>query len=505
MALSEFYQRLFFETSSKFFEVIKITDEEVHSELLGFIKGRLFDRLLGSSEPDINSKGNIGNYDNSKRKELPVLASWTTPFLEKNGYVEGFSFDILGVFQANQIQSEKPGFFGDRLLRDVCANVINFFQQEVGIGDFFLIRVGGDEFKLMVKEGVNLAEDIFSRLQTQLSKSFHLTFSGGGEVLQPLVINQKDRVQGLRSQRKDNFEGSFEDITKRIERLKRIPTIASLLSKTNITLEENPLLLEILEAILIDSLLERKIITDDEYKESQINVFRDVEDFFDFLFNKKDDVVLIRAEAPGVLKKINDNQGYEKGDEFIMFFFDYIAKRLIREGIRNFSVFRRGGDFYIALSKNDLGEKKDAILEGLSKSKITQEQEREGILFFIFTPVDLNFDFDNEEKSRQNFYQSFEGLSLKAWKETIRAFKDYFFGANRDLPFKDWQFLADFFNPYDKRGLVRLYKLLADRDIQIETIISVLSNCYLTENRNLNQDFSVLQLFKDLMRIIFDF
>jgi GGDEF domain-containing protein len=494
--------------AEKFIDNIGIQKDKLPKGLENFIKKRVFDSGLSKQERAYQGeKNNYLNpdglsYDNSSpRKPLQVFSSWTVPWLQ-NTYTTEVDFDIHSLFEANQVSSKDPTFFGDRLLRDVSSSVLKGLKNNNV--DFCLVRIGGDEFKVMTNGGDK--EEIKKIINESLKNTSFLTVDSGSKKVSQVSVEIKNIPKGKRP----DFSNENKEV--RIQRLKkRHKEFKDLLKGIDLRQKNNQKLLQVLESLLFDTLLEEearekeKIFNDG----TKINLYKDHEDFFEHLSSDKnnEDYTLIRAEVPGLLKYIDDNIGYEKGDELIKKIFNHLTSCFHSMGIKNINILRRGGDFIIAMPSNQMGEEKVRIFfeDNLKKmfSKYVIQDGDELPQIPVYGVTGLSFSGTEEKNKIKVFNQAFDRVSEDAWNNTILILKSYYYPQNeedRKLSSDDWRFLAYYFSPYEKRGKAKIFKLKIKEDV-----IKALRECYQNEDDKwiLDTETKKLELYKNIMLFIF--
>lgn len=473
---------------SNIFENLGLNKKDIDPKIINFISKRLYDpglrRGLDRFSLELKQEDiRVNRITITKQPPIPVLASWTEKFLKRKGFNNEVFFDIGNVFSANQLAES----FGDGLIYQVCEFILRNLPE-----NSYLIRVGGDEFKIVFKD-----EQQRERIQGLITEASKMSYFFSGEnyqfaIVSNTIVSQKGQESLKKEKDKPSLDSSFEERVKRIKERKK-----DLLSEGFEESDENRLLLEILEEILFDPVLEKASKTIMKQKEGlSIEVFKNPEDLIENL--GQGDFSFLKIEFPGLLKLVNDKSGYQKGDELIVSLFNQIVNVLYERGIKDFKVWRRGGDFFIVFNRLEELEEQQVSL-----SHLNIEFEIEGVrrnLPTIFLSSLTNFSFgENNTENKNRFYQAFERLFDGYWDNFKKLIIDFI--KKDDLTDDDWWYLGYLFNPYDKRGILRLKRLGIDDDF-----INILKCCfdnYQKKDYELGDYEGQINLFKRVLKSIF--
>ncbi|MCS6956291.1 MAG: hypothetical protein NZM02_00385 [Patescibacteria group bacterium] len=468
---------------SKVFEFLGLKEDlKIPENIANFIYQRVFDRGLARSIKQIDSDENIDDFDLSEGPPLFVFASWTEKYLRKGGFDKEIVFDISNVFEANQAGQ----IFGDRLIYDVCSVVFSSFSNK---SDFVLVRVGGDEFKVLFKDQNIDSDDLKLTIQQAVSDVSYITIENGSQKTKKQASVSFKKGKQFLNRQKNQEEIDLEERVKKLKQKK-----PSLFENLN---TNNPLLIEILEDILFDPLIEKVVQAKTREKEGLlVEVFNDYEDLLEHL--DPGDFSLLKFEFPGLLKLVNDKFGYDEGDKLIEYLFSFLVDFLYEKQIRQFKVLRRGGDFFIITNKIEEDKAQEMIAKQDKPLARYKLEDRELPIIILPTLTGFHIADDNIESKKESFYKAIERASSQVL-ENLKTLISNFIQRKRDLTDDDWWYLAYILNPFDKRGFLRLTKLdLAD-------FVEILKSCfdnYQKQNYELGNYQGQIDLFKRIINYI---
>lgn len=431
------------------------------------------------------------SYDNSELPPVPVLTSNIAPLLIQKGWKPVLAFDISGLYGANSINH----LAGDRLIRQVVQNAWGVLQRK----DALLVRVGGDEFVGLAKEAVD-KEKIWEEMMESLKDVGSYYAEEGRIVLRQAGVHRRDPEGGFINKklgvasREGHIEGG--DIKYRRTRLETTHPEVGVLLKSLEEEEKLGAMVGLLEQILYDPLFPDGV----EMDERQIEVFKDAYDWFAHLqaylqVNPEEVVWVVKIEYPGLLKRVNDDKdlGYSAGDRLI----EALVLNMGQQE-RIISIYRQGGDFYLALSQNRVfkhfaregeegeirfvymnrDEEGNWMIKIILWSEVEEYKNRGGVLLpliSVFSGVQVSFGKGKiriedriEDDDVGDIIQAADSLRAILSEKNTREFNEIILDfINKPSQFSRESFVYEIirkylgylFNPGDKRGKNRLRQL----------------------------------------------
>lgn len=439
---------------------LDLAGQKDHRRFCEIISGRIFDRGMTSVLPPLEPlpMSNAESYDNRPLSAVPVLSSGMAHFLTDAGYTATTLVDVSNLFGASQVSHLN----GDRLLRSVCTSVGNFTP------GCRLVRWGGDEIIIFQKPADKKLDIDTIQRGLNAKKSFYKTAEQ--TTLTKITANIKTETVPVLIERRIREREAYRANSLH-QRLLTINTlhpefqnsIAAFLSAFESDQQEK--LIFLIETNLFDPVIQGYIST--EFPDYPVRVYKDVADFLEHLkvYGKTFD--LVRIDLPGALKRINDEigLGYAAGDDFIRHIFKAIASTFVDQDLGRLDCFRRGSEFLLAFPK-DADKKRLSAFETALTTALNENYQTMPLMPVVTDqPLDLN--------DPAGFGRAMHALDTKMWQETIESIRKTL-SEGALLPQETTKYLAYYFNPYDKRGSLRLRKLIGDN----ERLVNALKTCY---------------------------
>lgn len=440
----------------KIFKELKIPPE-----LMSFLSPYIFDRGMTKPIPGFDPKDKFQipekfreNYNNEILDTAPVLSAGMARVLTQNGYSVLTMVDVGSLFNANQVDKK----VADRLLREVALGLTS------GLPDsYYVARLGGDEFIILGETKTSLDKEKFAGVLENIGKKQALYQFNGEIELKPISLSTKEDVDSFLKWKSADKEESLDD---RVNRLQTShPEIIPYLAQLGEKKEE---IVSLLEDVLLDPILHAKGKEESSGARHK-KTYRDFSDFMDHVLKDEQANTLVRLEIPGVLKRINDEigLGYDSGNEFLQSIFTDIAKALDC----SFHILRRGGDFFIVLPQGIYNKDVKNDLQNKLLHPYAIRKNNTTLLTVPCIPIISALSFNSglaDQKTREeSFLKAMDGVDQNIQLQTVASLDDYYsYSVEKTRMPYDWEFLAYYLNPFDKRGVIRLRKLgLKQKDI----------------------------------------
>ncbi len=400
----------------------------------------------------------LANYQNN-RPGLPIFSSFVLKRLVAAGY-QAINLDIRNLASANEVGGSPNGIVGDYLIYDTIAAI----QKELG-EDYLLVRTGGDEFTVLSRQP--FTGEVTARIQTAAGNTSGLFTQSGRVVYKPAqvkvtVTSPADLAEA------DARPLPAEELSLglRLNRLNAYHPELRLITDALVTLPDQAELgnlLAFFEEALFDPVLQKEA-QQLAVNGKNVEVYVNRTDYINHLQARSGALRLVRIDLPGVLKRINDNHNYTVGNAFLTYEFQKIVEAVAKYQ-NNVIIFRRGGDFYVALPDNqDLVNTVSGEIESAIRGEtgsFPAEEERITLIPALAS-VRLNLELVKEptpEVSSINeraFAVAQEQLAQEVWRATIMQLQRFYSVEHRS---PDWEFLLRYLDPYDRRGNNRLVRM----------------------------------------------
>ncbi|MBI3620245.1 diguanylate cyclase [Candidatus Roizmanbacteria bacterium] len=451
-----------------------------------FLAPRLFDRgMVGllppletvpSITPSLAGSEQAQPYNNDYLPGVPVFASGAARYLVGKGYTLRTMIDFKNLYGANELGKLN----GDRLLRQGILSL----AKSLGDG-YALLRWGGDEFMILEKpNGPSLSDEKLDAALTAL-RAIPVFYQNKGES-RVAGIEAKKAVPSLIESRPPVTDGGLSSRMARLQ--KSHPELRPVFDG----IREHPQLDDILllmESSQYDGTLQPIIATlakDPQSKSWQIDAFKDFYDLTEHMTSPggANDYQAIRLEFPGILKRLNDRPGfgYAVGSQFIQQVFFRIVNGLVKQGITTAKVLRRGSDFYLFIDKTGstarILESLQDELHGLSEFKKGEEKMSVVTdpvltaapienLSSVSSQTDLLRASDENVKILDNVFTK---LANDSSDLTVKHFTRLLQTSTPETSATLVEHICAYFDPNDKRGAMRLKKLLGTSDQEIAVL-----------------------------------
>ncbi|NTU46062.1 hypothetical protein HGA88_00350 [Candidatus Roizmanbacteria bacterium] len=340
---------------------------------LEFIGRHMFDRGSTQKLPALDGK----QYDFVPGHEevymgelpgLPIFASGMEKLLVENGYEAVAMVDIKNTYFANNVSRE----LGDRLLRLGSNYLLEKFS------NCKLVRWGGDEFIILKKKGAITSLDAYVsangeeqlRKDKELKEELQAEFRTQKGFYSDVNLNEVEKGEKQKHIRVKSMGFKFETSVP-VSRdfyadgvysvAHRLHVFAEMFPEMDFmrTKEDNDdtrKLITLLEASAYHSLLHRCVEeynypsekTPEEITNTQrtFNVYTDVEDWARSLVKhavprtdgRQLRMHLVKISSPGTIKKINDGESHDMGDEFIK---DFKVSEELRRFVDNLDLRKK--------------------------------------------------------------------------------------------------------------------------------------------------------------------
>ncbi|OGG23962.1 hypothetical protein A3A79_02045 [Candidatus Gottesmanbacteria bacterium RIFCSPLOWO2_01_FULL_43_11b] len=433
-------------------------------QITSFIKRRLIDpgfqKVLPSAilpqDPAITEEVQA-QYKNN-RSAIPVFRSFVLRYLLGNSY-NALTIDFTNIRGANDVGGQPSNIVGDYLIYDVIAAI----EKELG-EDYIVVRTGGDEFSILTQSLVDDA--LVSRVQAAANQVKSLYKEGDAIVYRPASVHITREVP-------DTVDVGLQPVLSAGLLANRLKTYHREMVDIVDSVQGDQGLLQFFSEILFDPVLSNDVDILRIQQNINIEVFHDRTDLLSHLEDENQsggNFNLLRIEVPGVLKWINDKYGYASGNDFLR----YILNRSVPAiadiiGKETHIGFWRpsGSDFYIELPRNIeitdeiIAAIKTAIAGGSGHYTFTGESLPIAPVISVIAKTDLTLkanttslevDPDNEV----NLSIAQQQLAQDVWSGTVTALRDFYSQNPTD---SDWDFLAHYLSPFERRGMNRLARL----------------------------------------------
>ncbi len=424
------------------------------------------------------------------------------PFIHEGWSVDA-RFDISNSSNINQAYTSNV--LGDYAFRFGIRAVLDVIDRYPELrGNAVIVHSSGDEHLILTRNGYNLPlsfkseveriskekkiirkgfdgllhyEDLgvhFSDVKFPIEKTIP---SDGNVDITPKYLNDTKT-----SKRLFNYHPEMAFIVDRISQIQ----VKSSSQKIDIAAGQRVMsyLQWLFERIYVDDIMEQGFnqyeadrISKPHYDREHIFIYKDFRDFVGGIKQRGTKFKLLKLDFIGNAKRINDEISYEEGNRFIQQQLAKTLDMLHAQGIQNVRIFRRASEFYIALEDGEYAKEfVDISDESVRKALNGTFTTLDGRSFYVpvsyaFTDLKLVKDTIADEilpdgtrinRNIKNMGDAYDRLRELSKANAYRYLQKVLQTESMTEPM--WDFVMYYFNPNDKRGIMRISDLAISPD-----------------------------------------